>query len=105
MQTQHNERVLAARQAAKQMVTAPKTPALRTKTRVRQRHDYDERVRERDRLLRELRAAEEAVEEERDRLRVKELRKQLDDKAKAHPVPAWYRVQEDDDEVMILETR
>lgn len=94
-----------ARQAAKQKVTEPQTPALKTKTRVIQRHDFDEQIKEKERLLQQLREAEQAVEAERERLRLKQLRKQLDEKVKANPVPAWYRVEDGDDDVMILEQR
>lgn len=103
-QTEHAQRVLAARHAARAKVTEPKTPALKTKTRVVQRHDYDEQIKEKEKQLRQLREAEEAAEEEREQAKLKELRKKLDENVKANPVPQWYKMQ-NSDEVMIMEQR
>lgn len=95
MQSEHAHRVLMARQAAKQNITAPKTPALKTKTRVVQRHEFDEQIREKERLLRQLQEAEEAIEAERERLRLHELRKKLDANVKANPLPPWLHAHND----------
>jgi hypothetical protein len=103
-QTEHAERVLAARQAARANVTEPKTPGLRTRSRIVQRHTFDEQIKEKERQLQLLREAQQAEEEELERLRVKKLRRKLDENVKANPVPKWYRVHDDDD-ILILEKR
>lgn len=68
----------AARLAAKAKVTAPKTPGLKTKSRIVQRREFDEHIREKERLAELLRQAEEVEEEGRERLRLKELRRKLE---------------------------
>jgi hypothetical protein len=104
-QAEHTERVLAARQAARANVTEPKTPGLKTKSRIVQRRAFDEQIKEKEHQLQLLRGAQQAEEEEMERLRVKELRKKLDENVKANPVPRWYRVHDEDDDIMILEKR
>ncbi|KAF8308266.1 hypothetical protein DL93DRAFT_2159120 [Clavulina sp. PMI_390] len=98
LQEEHAQRVLHARHEAAQDVTNPETPILVTRARAVERHQYDEQ-------MEELRTAETAQEQERERLRIKQLRKQLDANVKAHPLPAWYRVDDQDEDVMILERR
>jgi len=104
-QADHTERVLAARQAARAKVTEPKTPGLKTKGRIVQRREFEEQLKEKERQLQLLHEEQQAEAEEMERLRVKQLRKRLDDNVKANPIPKWYKVHDDEDDILILEKR
>ena len=104
-QAEHTERVLAARQAARAKVTEPKTPGLKTKGRIVQRREFDEQLKEKERQLQLLREEQQAEAEEMERLGIKQLRKRLDDNVKANPIPKWYKVHDDEDDILILEKR
>ncbi|KAF8342934.1 uncharacterized protein EI90DRAFT_3011365 [Cantharellus anzutake] len=99
-QAEHFARIQAARKAAKSKVTRPKTPGLRTKMRVIERHAFDEVIRAKEKATIALREAKRLEQEEQERREVKLLRKQLDQNVKAHPIPYWNRI---DDEIEILE--
>jgi len=86
-------------------VTEPKTPGLKTKGRIVQRRGFDEQLKEKERQLQLLREEQQAEAEEMERLRVKLLRKRLDDNVKANPIPKWYKVHDDEDDILILEKR
>lgn len=102
-QAEHLSRIAVAREAAKAKATQPKTPGLKTKTRVKQRHAFDEQIKEKEKIVIKLREANLKEREEQARQEIRELRKKLDANVRANPVPDWYGIDSDDDEIQILD--
>ena len=71
---------------------------MKTKTRVINRRKYDDLIREKERVIATLKLSLRMEEMEREKLELKELRRRLDEKVKAHPVPDWLHTEAHDDE-------
>ncbi|KAG8893213.1 hypothetical protein FRC00_010840 [Tulasnella sp. 408] len=78
---------------AKFQPTVPNAPKLATDERMKERSAFDETIRKKEEERRRAEEAEREAEEQRKEQEVKELRKLLDDtaRANAHPVPEWYK--------------
>ncbi|KAG9048040.1 hypothetical protein FS837_000928 [Tulasnella sp. UAMH 9824] len=78
---------------AKYQPTVPNAPKLATDERMKERSAFDEAIRKKEEERRKAEEAEQEAEERRKEQEVKELRKLLDEtaRANAHPVPEWYK--------------
>lgn len=78
---------------AKFQPTVPQAPKFATDERMKERSAFDEALRMKEEERQKAEEAEQEAEERRKEEEVKELRKVLDETAKAnvHPVPEWYK--------------
>ncbi|KDQ19963.1 hypothetical protein BOTBODRAFT_101845, partial [Botryobasidium botryosum FD-172 SS1] len=72
-------------------LTVPASPGLTTARRAKERAQFDEKLREKELLVIRLKEIRKVEEERQEREEVRELRKQLDQRVKANPIPEWYK--------------